>query len=194
MQITNSGTATLNITSITKTGTNPGDFNLVAPTAGTPTCPTGASSLAPLSSCFFGVNFAPTAAGARAANVSVNDNVPGSPQTVPLSGNGTAPAATLAPASTAFSQNVGTTSTATNVQLTNTGTAALNIAGITLTGANAAEFALVAPTGGATPACSFGATRANSAALAPVSVRSEEHTSELQSRLHLVCRLLLEKK
>src|SRR3989442_9156557 len=27
-----------------------------------------------------------------------------------------------------------------------------------------------------------------------VSVRSEEHTSELQSRPHLVCRLLLEKK
>src|SRR2546422_5881062 len=29
---------------------------------------------------------------------------------------------------------------------------------------------------------------------APKAVRSEEHTSELQSRLHLVCRLLLEKK
>src|SRR2546429_7508870 len=28
----------------------------------------------------------------------------------------------------------------------------------------------------------------------PASPRSEEHTSELQSRLHLVCRLLLEKK
>src|SRR2546429_4279159 len=28
----------------------------------------------------------------------------------------------------------------------------------------------------------------------PLSQRSEEHTSELQSRLHLVCRLLLEKK
>src|SRR2546429_764802 len=27
-----------------------------------------------------------------------------------------------------------------------------------------------------------------------VGLRSEEHTSELQSRLHLVCRLLLEKK
>src|SRR2546429_3580593 len=27
-----------------------------------------------------------------------------------------------------------------------------------------------------------------------VACRSEEHTSELQSRLHLVCRLLLEKK
>src|SRR2546422_2978017 len=29
---------------------------------------------------------------------------------------------------------------------------------------------------------------------APSPDRSEEHTSELQSRLHLVCRLLLEKK
>src|SRR5690625_6326492 len=28
----------------------------------------------------------------------------------------------------------------------------------------------------------------------PIDVRSEEHTSELQSRGHLVCRLLLEKK
>src|SRR2546422_8594545 len=28
----------------------------------------------------------------------------------------------------------------------------------------------------------------------PAPARSEEHTSELQSRLHLVCRLLLEKK
>src|SRR5205809_4212257 len=30
--------------------------------------------------------------------------------------------------------------------------------------------------------------------LEAMSFRSEEHTSELQSRLHLVCRLLLEKK
>src|SRR2546429_9024530 len=30
--------------------------------------------------------------------------------------------------------------------------------------------------------------------LGPEQERSEEHTSELQSRLHLVCRLLLEKK
>src|SRR5438309_4676159 len=28
----------------------------------------------------------------------------------------------------------------------------------------------------------------------PVEIRSEEHTSELQSQFHLVCRLLLEKK
>src|SRR2546429_6928520 len=32
------------------------------------------------------------------------------------------------------------------------------------------------------------------ACLTAFMIRSEEHTSELQSRLHLVCRLLLEKK
>src|SRR3989442_6347892 len=35
---------------------------------------------------------------------------------------------------------------------------------------------------------------ASGAAADPLSARSEEHTSELQSRPHLVCRLLLEKK
>src|SRR3989442_6280630 len=30
--------------------------------------------------------------------------------------------------------------------------------------------------------------------ISPPAIRSEEHTSELQSRPHLVCRLLLEKK
>src|SRR2546429_7389684 len=35
---------------------------------------------------------------------------------------------------------------------------------------------------------------ANYTALSQAEQRSEEHTSELQSRLHLVCRLLLEKK
>src|SRR3712207_8831263 len=36
--------------------------------------------------------------------------------------------------------------------------------------------------------------RAPAHPLAPLPVRSEEHTSELQSRQYLVCRLLLEKK
>src|SRR2546422_5847658 len=37
-------------------------------------------------------------------------------------------------------------------------------------------------------------TTSASAQRARAGARSEEHTSELQSRLHLVCRLLLEKK
>src|ERR1041385_9273047 len=45
----------------------------------------------------------------------------------------------------------------------------------------------------------FGCTRAMNGGRSPSldiekKTRSEEHTSELQSRLHLVCRLLLEKK
>src|SRR2546429_3356496 len=42
------------------------------------------------------------------------------------------------------------------------------------------------------PRASSKAVRSDLSALAKS--RSEEHTSELQSRLHLVCRLLLEKK
>src|SRR5687768_17642226 len=38
------------------------------------------------------------------------------------------------------------------------------------------------------------ALRRQPLAAGQVPARSEEHTSELQSRLHLVCRLLLEKK
>src|SRR2546422_2471254 len=39
-----------------------------------------------------------------------------------------------------------------------------------------------------------GAVATLGASVDPARQRSEEHTSELQSRLHLVCRLLLEKK
>src|SRR5579863_10749572 len=41
---------------------------------------------------------------------------------------------------------------------------------------------------------SYPTVEAASKALPPTSLRSEEHTSELQSPVHLVCRLLLEKK
>src|SRR4030043_528197 len=44
------------------------------------------------------------------------------------------------------------------------------------------------------PSVRFPFTRRKRAASWPGFSRSEEHTSELQSRLHLVCRLLLEKK
>src|SRR5699024_12745411 len=39
-----------------------------------------------------------------------------------------------------------------------------------------------------------GATQMHAASCIPAVTRSEEHTSELQSRFDLVCRLLLEKK
>src|SRR2546429_6138306 len=46
----------------------------------------------------------------------------------------------------------------------------------------------------AAPAETWTICPARGRSAAPAGARSEEHTSELQSRLHLVCRLLLEKK
>jgi N,N-dimethylformamidase beta subunit-like protein/centrosomal CEP192-like protein/ASPM-SPD-2-Hydin domain-containing protein/HYDIN/CFA65/VesB family protein len=57
---------------------------------------------------------------------------------------GPAPAVTLAPTNVSFgNQNVGTTSAAQTITLTNSGTAALTITSITLGGANAADFAQI---------------------------------------------------
>src|SRR5690625_6186046 len=52
------------------------------------------------------------------------------------------------------------------------------------------------PGGGRRAACGAGATRLRRTSVLSLvtASRSEEHTSELQSRGHLVCRLLLEKK
>src|SRR3712207_877465 len=52
------------------------------------------------------------------------------------------------------------------------------------------------PAPGSTTVTSRGGSghRGRSAVVTPISRRSEEHTSELQSRQYLVCRLLLEKK
>src|SRR2546422_6605778 len=51
-----------------------------------------------------------------------------------------------------------------------------------------------APVTGATSGTSLDHWAELGARVSPRALRSEEHTSELQSRLHLVCRLLLEKK
>ncbi|HUI42984.1 MAG TPA: choice-of-anchor D domain-containing protein [Terriglobia bacterium] len=130
--LTNSGTASLTITSITVTGSNSTDFTQ------TNTCvsPVGAGK-----SCTIMVIFTPTASGSRSATLSVADDAPGSPQTVALSGTGTAPAVTFSPTSLSFGdQNVNTTSPAQAVTLTNSGTADLSISGITVTGTNSSDF------------------------------------------------------
>jgi IPT/TIG domain-containing protein len=152
--LTNSGQASLNITGITLTGTDTAQFTLGAPTSGT-ACPLGASNLAAGANCAVGVKFAPTTTGAKSASVSFVDDASGSPQTVPLTGTGTAPGITFAPTNIPFgSQRTGTSTAITNVTITNSGTATLNITSITLTGANPTQFTLGAPTSGT--ACVLG--------------------------------------
>ena len=134
--LTNSGTAPLTIDSIGVAGANAADF------AQTNTCPLTPSTLAVGASCTISVTFAPSATGSRTASVSIADDAPGGPHTVALSGTGTAPGVTLAPAGIDFgSQLIGTTSAAHDVTLTNSGTAPLTIDSIGVSGPDAGDFA-----------------------------------------------------
>ncbi len=77
--LSNTGTSTLNIASITLTGANSGDFSE------TTSC---GRSLAASANCSISAQFAPTAGGARNAAINISDNANGSPQTISLTGTG----------------------------------------------------------------------------------------------------------
>jgi len=149
--LNNSGSAALSITSIAVTGTNGSDF------AQTNTC---GSSVAAGTTCTLGVTFKPTATGTRTAAVTLTDNATGSPQSVSLSGTGagTVGGAAGAVASLSYSslnfgnEPVSVISSSQIVTLTNTGSAALSIASIAFTGANAADFTQVNTCGASTAA------------------------------------------
>ena len=132
--LTNTGASALAISSVAITGTNATDFAKSADTCAGATLAAGAS-------CAVGVTFSPTAGGARNAVLTFTDNAGNSPQRIALNGIGGAPAVSLSPTSLTFAnQNVGTTSAAQAVTLTNSGTWPLAISGITLTGANPGDF------------------------------------------------------
>jgi Cep192 domain 4/Purple acid Phosphatase, N-terminal domain/Calcineurin-like phosphoesterase len=80
VQLTNTGSTALNITSMGVTGTNSGDYSQ------TNTC---GSSVSAGSNCTISVTFKPTATGTRSASVSISDNASGSPHTISLTGTGT---------------------------------------------------------------------------------------------------------
>jgi hypothetical protein len=120
--LSSTGAATLNISSIAASG----DFTVSSTTCG--------SSLAVNKSCSIKVTFTPTQLGTRTGAVTINDNAPGSPQTVPLSGTGTAQA-TLLPASDKFAiTKVGSSSVAKNITLANKQTVALTGISVATTG------------------------------------------------------------
>jgi subtilase family serine protease len=134
--LTNTGTAPLTFTSSpTITGTYGSLFH------GATSC-VGNGTLAIGSSCVINFTFNPTATGTFTATLSFNDNAPGSPQTVALSGTGGgAPAVSLTPASLTFaSTSIGTSSAAQTVTLKNTGTGTLTLSTVTATGTNSTSF------------------------------------------------------
>jgi hypothetical protein len=120
--MTNSGGAVLNISSIVASG----DFAVSSTTCG--------STLAAGTHCAIKVTFTPTQLGARTGAITITDNAPNSPQTVPLSGTGTAPVK-LTPASKTFPATaVGSSSVAKVFTLANKQKVALTGISIGTTG------------------------------------------------------------
>jgi hypothetical protein len=78
--LTNGGTVTLTVSSVTILGAQTFDFSQVNNCVG---------SLAPFASCTISLTFLPTNGGTRNASVSIVDNAPGNPHTITLTGVGT---------------------------------------------------------------------------------------------------------
>jgi len=130
VNLTNVGSAELDVSGITLTGADPGDF------AQSNNCP---AALAAGASCLITVTFKPTAQGVRTASVSITDNAPGSPQTVPLKGRGTF--LQWGPRSMYMGEEpVGTSSPAYTVKVRNAGTAPISLYSITIEGVNPGDF------------------------------------------------------
>jgi hypothetical protein len=133
--LTNAGGAALKITNIGSTG----DFALTC------NCP---RNLAAGASCTLNVMFFPTSApGTRHGTVTINDNAPGSPHKLPLSGTASGSGSiilALSPPSLDFgSVAVGSTSAPQTVTVTNNGTVAASFQaplGFTLRGADPKDF------------------------------------------------------
>ncbi|HET8910464.1 MAG TPA: choice-of-anchor D domain-containing protein [Ktedonobacteraceae bacterium] len=132
---TNTNASAITINSLAVTGTNASDFTQ------TNTC---GSSLAANASCTATVNFKPTAANWRSANLTLTDNASVGTQEVVLSGMGITSGAVVNLSTTSLNfgnQTVKTTSAPQTITLTNTGSAALSISMVQIQGYTANDFA-----------------------------------------------------
>ena len=137
--VSNSGTAPLLLGSLSLGGAQAADFQFAAGS----TCAAG-GSVAASSSCSVRIAFAPAAAGARSASLSITHNAGGSPASVALDGTGTAtaqPAVSLDASTLTFgAQVVASASASQSVTVSNAGAAPLVFSGITISGTAAADF------------------------------------------------------
>lgn len=124
MTVTNTGGAAVTISSITSSA--PSEFGVSS--SGCTTVNAGAG-------CTITLTFTPAAVGARTATITVVSSGVGSPQTINVSGTGTAiapPGQLSLPGAVTFGlQTVGTTSAANVVTVTNTGGTAVTVTSVT---------------------------------------------------------------
>jgi uncharacterized repeat protein (TIGR01451 family) len=142
LTVSNVGTDALSVAAVSITGTNASDFVRDADAC-------SGASVAAGSSCTVSVSFRPSGRGVRSAMLRLSDNAADTPQSVALTGTGVAPIAQVAPASIDFGTlAVGSPSGHRTVTITNIGDAGqtLSPSSAQITGANAADFAMVADT------------------------------------------------
>jgi hypothetical protein len=147
VMVSNPGQASLNLTGINLTGSSFVRSNIAPAGVTSPSCST---TLAPQADCFIGIVFTPSAVGAATGEVTITHNAPSTvaapvanPIRVTLTGNGTPvpqPQIRVSGNLTFGDQIIGTQSGNQTITITNTGTAALSVSAIALTGANAGDF------------------------------------------------------
>ena len=126
----NIGTSSTQPITITNFGGSPLDFTPFVAAGGFTESDNCAGTVVAGTSCTANVTFAPTVPGPYAGTLTVNDDSfnLGPVQTLALTGTGTAPAASVTPASLSFqSQVIGSTSNARTITLTSTGTGPLTV-------------------------------------------------------------------
>jgi hypothetical protein len=163
--IKNTGNANLNVSNMTISGTNPGDFSILSSLSFT---------VAPASSYDVKVKFTPTSAGVRNASLVITSDDPDEREyTISLSGTGVN---TAQPdiASNLTSWNYGSVNTGGSsphtFSISNTGNANLNVSTMTISGTDISEFSIQ---GGVSFALAPGATRDVTVSFNPTSTGSK---------------------
>ncbi len=149
----NGTAASITISNVAIIGTNAADFTISSKTCGT--------SLAASASCSATIQFKPAATGTRTASLRFTDSASNSPQTVALSGTGTAAtgSVTVSPTSLAFGNVVtGSGGSSLGETLHNSTAASITISNVAITGTNAADFTISSKTCGSSLAASASCT------------------------------------
>src|SRR4029077_10522043 len=140
VSLVNTGNQSLSVNSISLTGTNAADFRATPAASCQPP-----AVLLPNANCPISLVFTPSAIGLRQTSLTVQDNAPGSPQSITVSGTGVPAnsAVTLIPGKISFPLiTQGTTGIPLSVNVKSSGTANLNIFSVALGGADPSEFIL----------------------------------------------------
>ena len=130
--LTNSGTAALTINSVQFTSGQV--FSISANTCG--------SSIVAGGSCSISVTFKPSASGSASDAVQISYGSPATIQSISLTGSGATPLAALSPAPLSFGNQAMPGSTSAVATLSNSGNASLTNISASISGTNAADFAI----------------------------------------------------